>query len=153
LGIPFIASNIDSISSLVTQSDKNKVLFEPTASSLFNKLEEVLSEGSRYATGVFSISEAENRWKGFYSYISTIPRSTSQQLVEATPLVSVCITHYNRPEFLEQAIDSVKLQDYSNYELIVVDDGSTLPEALRFLDSIETEFNERGWKIIRTENK
>ena len=38
---------------------------------------------------------------------------------------SVLIAVYNRREYIKQAIDSVLSQTFTNYELIVVDDGST----------------------------
>jgi glycosyltransferase involved in cell wall biosynthesis len=41
------------------------------------------------------------------------------------PLVSVIIPTYNRAWILKEAIDSVLAQDFADYELIVVDDGST----------------------------
>ena len=41
------------------------------------------------------------------------------------PLVSVIIPTFNRLALLEAAINSVRKQDYSSVEIIVVDDGST----------------------------
>ncbi len=41
------------------------------------------------------------------------------------PVVSVIITTHNRREFVQEAIESVLKQDFSDYEIIVVDDGST----------------------------
>jgi len=49
------------------------------------------------------------------------------------PAVSVIISTHNRREFVREAIESVLKQDFADYEIIVVDDGSTdgTEEALR----------------------
>jgi glycosyltransferase involved in cell wall biosynthesis len=41
------------------------------------------------------------------------------------PAVSVILTTYNRSSFLPEALESISGQDYKDFELIVVDDGST----------------------------
>lgn len=42
-----------------------------------------------------------------------------------SPLVTVIIPTYNRAQWVGRAIESVLAQEFTNYELIVVDDGST----------------------------
>jgi glycosyltransferase involved in cell wall biosynthesis len=41
------------------------------------------------------------------------------------PLVSIMMPAYNAAQFIGQAIDSVLAQSYQNWDLIIVDDGST----------------------------
>jgi glycosyltransferase involved in cell wall biosynthesis len=39
--------------------------------------------------------------------------------------VSICIPTYNRREYLKETLDSILAQTYQDYEVVIVDDGST----------------------------
>ena len=45
--------------------------------------------------------------------------------ITARPLVSVMMTAYNRADLTSEAIESVRRQNYQNWELLVLDDAST----------------------------
>lgn len=44
---------------------------------------------------------------------------------DKTPLISVILSVYNGQNYVKEAIESVLAQDYSNIELVLVNDGST----------------------------
>ena len=42
-----------------------------------------------------------------------------------TPLISIIMATYNRAAYIGEALDSIKRQSFQDYEILVVDDGST----------------------------
>ena len=52
-----------------------------------------------------------------------------------SPKVSVILTSYNKPHYLQRAIDSVLTQTYDNYELIIAEDNSNDPEVFSVIQS------------------
>ena len=64
------------------------------------------------------------------------------------PGVTVLIPTYNRARFLPKAIDSVFEQTYSNFEIIVVDDGST-DETTDLL----SKYKDKRLRILKTQNQ
>ena len=45
--------------------------------------------------------------------------------ITTVPKVSICIPTHNRKEYLKETIDSILAQTYKDYEIVIVDDGST----------------------------
>ena len=66
--------------------------------------------------------------KKFWGAVSELAKSrvkNRKKFTDASPRVSVVMTTYNRARYLPQAIASWQRQTLSDFELIVVDDGST----------------------------
>lgn len=72
--------------------------------------------------------------------------NTSQKI----PKISVIIPCYNHGEFLNETVESVLGQTFKDYEIIIVDDGSTDTDTLHILDSLKKKYSEV--KIIRQSN-
>lgn len=79
---------------------------------------------------------------------------------EYKPLISVVMPVYNMPdEYLVPAIESVRAQNYSNWELILVDDASDMPSVAKTLkkysrkgDNIKVIYREENGRISACTN-
>ncbi|HAU32666.1 MAG TPA: hypothetical protein DCW46_10540 [Desulfotomaculum sp.] len=50
--------------------------------------------------------------------------TSNEQTINTKPLISVIIPTYNRAHLITRAINSVLIQTYQNFELLIIDDGS-----------------------------
>ncbi|MET0211773.1 MAG: glycosyltransferase family A protein [Vicinamibacterales bacterium] len=62
--------------------------------------------------------------------------------------VSVIVTCFNLGKYLPEAIDSVRAQTFRDFEICVVDDGSTDAETKRVLEQLGSEV-----VVVRSDNR
>ena len=74
---------------------------------------------------------------------------TAVQDEKGNPRVSVVLPTYNQAEYLPQALDGVFSQTWHDYELIVVNDGST-DDTPRILDEYQRRYS---FTVIHQENQ
>jgi glycosyltransferase involved in cell wall biosynthesis len=159
--IPFLARDVGGVSELIAVEDQSACLFNDNPNDLAQRLCQVLTQGAKLPRLAFSLTENRQAWRnGLHDLVQQINQVNQVNLKNNfklpsssyLPLVSVCLTHYNRPKLLRQAVTSLIAQDYARLEVILVDDGSTSKEAVRVLHALEPVFLNRGWKILRLEN-
>jgi O-antigen biosynthesis protein len=151
-GIPFLCTNVGGNAELVAEADRPRVCFPPDGGLLAQKLQVACREGWAAAKVAVDPSQTKRQWQQWHRRIVREVAAPDAPEGEK-PLVSLCLTHRNRPRLLRQAIDSIRGLDYPNIEVILVDDGSTEAEALTYLKELEGEFATRNWKLIRQENR
>jgi len=105
-------------------------LFEKDKASNYKYLEKILGESESTFHGAVKelYGKAGNKYFGLclaQSENGVETDSRIQSIYEHEPLVSVIMPTYNRASILLEAIRSVQEQTYSNWELLVCDDGST----------------------------
>jgi glycosyltransferase involved in cell wall biosynthesis/2-polyprenyl-3-methyl-5-hydroxy-6-metoxy-1,4-benzoquinol methylase len=86
----------------------------------------------------------------------TEPACHFQTVDSDLPLVSICITTFNRAGLVRQSIDSVLRQTFPRVEVVVVDDGSN-DDTRRVLEnygtSIQVAFNEHNRGMAYSKNR
>lgn len=148
--LPFIASNAGGIPEMIVAEDQASTCFDLRPSALAARLRDVVQHGHRPPRQAGRPDATEAAWIHWHATavlggadVAPLPADRPR------PLVTVCMAHWNRPHYLDQAVASLEAQTYPNLEVIVVDDASTDPEALAFLDRLDRRFAARGWRVLR----
>lgn len=147
--VPFVASTTGGIPEMVHSSDQTATLFELRPDALARTLENAIANGIRPARFRISPEATDAGWVRIHEQLAHAARKPRRAPRTRTPLVSICVTHRDRPELLGQALDSIRRQTYERLEVVLVDDGSVRPETHVTLERLQGEFSSRGWTIVR----
>ncbi len=155
--ICFLATAVGGIPELVHPEDRGNALCDPDPDSLRQGISTALQRGARAARMAHSQDKVRRAWLDWLEQATraeaAAPTIVAGTLATQRPMISICLVHYNRPFFLDQALESLRRQTYGNFEVVLVDDGSPSDAAQAFLDALEPEFHRRGWTIIRQPNR
>ena len=158
-GIPFLATATGGTPELVALEDRGRALAAPDHVALGERIAQLAAAPLRAVRPRWDFTRSLEVWSRWHSQsvpfeiaAARFAQRTCNPGTE-TPPVTVCIVHHERPQLVRMAVDSVLTQDYPMLDAVLVDDGSEGAEALRALDLLETQFAERGWRVIRQENR
>ena len=158
-GIPFVAAATGGTPELIDPGDHARALVAPDYIALGDRLAELAAaplRAVRPRRGFDCVLDVWRRWHAQTAPFAAAARrfaARAQTNAAATPPVTVCLVHHERPALIRMAAESVLAQDYPNLDAVLVDDGSESPAALAALDAVEADFAARGWRVIRQENR
>ena len=158
-GIPFVATTTGGTPELVAHEDRSRALVAPDHVALGERIAALAAAPLRAVRPRRDFERSLEVWSRWHTQSAPFEASAARFAQRThiagaeTPPVTVCIVHHERPELLRMAVDSVFTQDYPALDAVLVDDGSESAAALEALDAIETEFAERGWRVLRQENR
>ena len=152
LGVPVISSLAGGGHELFAERDYAG-LCNITSAQLADKMRQALQSGLTVPVPSETSEEIDRQWIDLHAQCAValdVRRADTQP--DRHPLVTFAITHHERPKKLIDAILSAVCQTYSNFEILVVDDGSTSEEAVQALVQVEKLLRRVGGRLLRQTN-
>ncbi len=92
---------------------------------VFSWTDDWFTNGCQIDDWAFGLTRKDRTPKPSYDAAAEIYHKSPAKLLALTPRVSVVVCSYNGEQTLEQCLRSLQTLDYPDYEIILVDDGST----------------------------
>jgi GT2 family glycosyltransferase len=92
---------------------------------VFSWTDDWFTGGHRIEDWAFGITRADRSPKAAYHAVHEIMEGRTAELLRSTPRVTVVVCSFNGGKTLDQCLRSLLELDYPDYEIILVDDGST----------------------------
>jgi GT2 family glycosyltransferase/glycosyltransferase involved in cell wall biosynthesis len=150
--IPFLAADVGGIGELVSANDHRGTLFARDKKMLTARVRDALAHGMAPAKAAVDIAVNRENWKQWHAALSEfVPFRPA--IRDSSPLVSVCMSTFNRPDLCALALNSIRRQTYPKIEVVLIDDASPSPEARQFIFDLAPEFRQRNWRLIQNEEE
>ena len=177
LGKPVLVSKSGGQAEMVKDSGKNGLIFdwdkdgdfEEKLKQLLNMSDEDLKQmGDNAKSRIHELCNMEdnlkirreffedviknkNKPKEKFPFVEEMPKDEYiKQYDGEKDLLSVVIPYYNLGKTLPETIESIKATTYKNYEIIIVNDGSTDEESVKVLEQYKDDEKVR---VVNIENK
>jgi glycosyltransferase involved in cell wall biosynthesis len=151
IGVPFLVADVGAVADLIDPASHAFCLIKPDAACFAETIVRVSQEGIPSLRSTLGPETIVSKWREWHDTLLQEPSPSFA--VTATPLVSVCLTHYERPTLLRRALNGLMAQTYDCVEIIIVDDGSRQLGALTCLDEIEAAQHRYPVRVVRSENR
>lgn len=150
--VKFIASNSGGTSEFFKKGLQDERLFDPNTSALYLKLREILVN-QKIQVGGLAINDMDSRIT-FQKFHQDFQFTTAHPPLskESFPTVTIALISHNRTDYLKQAMTALIAQSISNFEVIVIDDGSYLKSHLEYLKELGGLTFPFPLRVLRTED-
>ncbi|QRY65482.1 glycosyltransferase (plasmid) [Ensifer sp. PDNC004] len=145
-GLPVFASRVGGIPEILNASN----LYAPMPRDLRDTLRAVLNGESRGLSLLYEPEAAAEGWR--QAMVRSEERAAERaqrpsQLSIALPRISICVPYFNYGAYLPKLLESLRRSTYRNFEIIVVDDGSTDERSRQIFDELKSAPSE-GLELI-----
>jgi glycosyltransferase involved in cell wall biosynthesis len=98
----------------------------------------------------YQLETVRQAWKKFAE--TPVETAVPSVVLTPQPKISVCVPFYNHGLYLPEALSSLSRQTYENFEVIVVDDGSTDAGATECFARMQKEHLPPRFRFFRQQN-